>query len=177
MASKPTSSRASARRPRSAEQTPAAPLDPARGQPLVLGGHHERPRRQPPVLEEIAVGRRDDAHRVEGGIHQLDQLRTLLGHPVGTGEAEVARADMQHLDDVLRLQDLGLEALQRQGRAVAAAVEGQADAGVGQQAHDVLLHPALGQGEMDGAGIGSHRGRHDGVTSVGAALAQRRRSL
>ena len=54
----------------------------------------------------------------------------ILHHPVGAGEADVARAQMQHLDDVLRLEDLGLEAIQRQGRAIAAPVEGHPDAGV-----------------------------------------------
>ena len=77
------------------------------------------------------------------------------------GEADIARADMQHLDDVLRLEQLGLEAFQGQGRPVAAPVEGQPDAGLGQELLDVLLHPALGQGEMDD-------GRGGGLIGQGA---------
>ena len=62
------------------------------------------------AVEEVRRRRGHDPHRIERGVHQLDQLGPLLHHPVGAGEAEVARAQMQHLDDVLRLEDLGLEA-------------------------------------------------------------------
>ena len=115
------------------------------------------------------------------GVDQLDQLGTLLHHPVGTGEAQVARAQMQHLDDVLRLEDLGLEAVEREGRPVAAPVEGQPDAGIGQQAHDAVLHPALGQGQMDDGvarGVGRGQGGSEPRRGSGpAALAQSGRIL
>ena len=117
--------------------------------PLIFGGDDEAGDRRPVAVEEVRAGGGHDADRVEGGVDQLDQLGPLLHHPVGAGEAQVARAQMQHLDNVLRLEDLGLEAVERDGGAVAAPVEGQPDAGIGHQAHDALLHPALGQGQMD----------------------------
>jgi hypothetical protein len=58
---------------------------------------------------------------------------------------------VQHLDDVLGLEDLRLEPVQRERRPVAPAVEGETHAGVAQELPDVLLHPALWQGEVDGA--------------------------
>ena len=58
---------------------------------------------------------------------------------------------MQHLDDVLGLQGLGLEAIERQARAIAAPAEGHVDAGVREQAQHAVFHPPLGQGEMDQA--------------------------
>jgi len=95
------------------------------------------------------VGSRDDAHGIESGIHQLDQVHRLLRHPVGPGEAEIPAAGIEHLDDVLRLEDLRLEFRERKGRAVAAPVVGQTDAGVTQELDDGLLHAPLGQGQMN----------------------------
>ena len=140
---------------------PAA-LEPGPGQALVFRGDHERRPREAAVGELRRRGR-DHGDRVEAGIEQLDQLGRQLGHPVGAGEAYVARAEVQHLDDVLGLQDLGLEAGERQARPIAPPAEGHPDAGIGEQREHALLHPPLGQGEMDQIlatlGRGAHRGR------------------
>ena len=77
--------------------------------------------------------------------------------------------EMQHLDNVLRLEDLGLEAVERDGGPVAAPVEGQADAGVGHEAHDALLHPPLGQGEMDDGVAGRIGGGQEGSRPRGGS--------
>ena len=89
------------------------------------------------------------AHGIEPGVHELNEVDAFFQDPIGTGEAEIARAQMQHLDDVLRLQDLGFEPLERQVRPIAPPAEGDADAGVPKEGQHAVLHPAFGQGEMD----------------------------
>jgi hypothetical protein len=49
----------------------------------------------------------------------------------------------------LWFQDFGFEALERQGRAIAAFAEGDPNAGVSEQGENAFLHPAFGQGEMN----------------------------
>ena len=98
------------------------------------------------------IGGGHDPHRIHRGVHQLDQIDRFLGDPVGPGEAQVTAAGIEHLDDVLRLEDLRLELGHRQGRPVATPVVGQADAGIAQELDDTLLHPALGQCQMDDGG-------------------------
>ena len=152
-----------------------APLEPGPGQALVLGGDDEGRPLEPAALELGRCGG-DHGDRVEPGIEQLDQLGRELGDPVGAGEADVARADVQHLDDVLRLQDLGLEAGERQARPIAPPAEGDPDAGVRQQREHGLLHPPLGQGQMDRVVVTRTRGAH-GAQALLFRIAQTRATL
>lgn len=92
-------------------------------------------------------------------VEQLDEVGLHLLDPVGAGEAEIAPAEDQHLDDVLGLQGLGLGVREGDSGPVTPGGGGDADAGVGKKLHNARLHAALGQAEAEGGpGGGGHAG-------------------
>ena len=139
----------------------AAALEPGAGQALVFGGDDERRPREP-SRRTRAWPRRPRRPGSSPVSSSSTSSADELGDPVGAGEADVARAEMQHLDDVLRLQGLGLEALERQARPIAAAAEGDADAGVREQASTPCSIRPLGRARWtrpsDGFGLRTHGG-------------------
>ena len=91
-------------------------------------------------------------------LQHLDDVGAQFGHPVRAGEAQVARPDVQHLDDVLRFQDLGVEPAPADARPVAPVAAADRQAGLGHQGEHALLHASLGQRDSKngGSGIGCH---------------------
>ena len=119
-------------------------------EPLILGGDDETcgAGRRPSTRSSPAA-----AATIRTGSSAVSTSSTSSAPSSATQSAPAKPmsrdADVEHLDDVLGLEELGLEAVQRQGRPVAATVEGEADARVLHEREHVLLHPALGQGQMD----------------------------
>jgi hypothetical protein len=136
-----------------------APGEPRERQPLVLRGDDEGGPLEP-AGRELGRRRSDQAHRIEPGVEQLDDLGRELGDPVGAGETDIPRAQVQHLDDVLRLQDLGLETTERQVRPIAPPSERHPDPGIREQRQNASLHPPLGQGQMHQVFPTLSRGAH-----------------
>ena len=107
--------------------------------------------------------RRASAPRHAAHLH--DVCAELL-HPVAAGKAAVARARVQHADDVLRLEQLDIIGARvgRQHRPVAArARQRDLEPGLLQQRENVLLHVALGQAQEDGRRRRRGRGRGGGA--------------
>ena len=126
--------------------------DPSPREALVLARDDEGDPGERAGFQQRCRGRGHDANRIEPRVEQLDQARILLGDPIRAGEADVARARCEHLDDVLRLEQLRLEAIDGQGRAVAARARANANACFGQQVDHALVDAPFGEREVDGVG-------------------------
>jgi hypothetical protein len=150
----------------------AAVGNPALRQRAVFAGHHEGAtadaRRQLAVRHEFDRRGGDEADRVHLGVEQLHERgrRAELGDPVRTGEPDVPGARAQHLHDALGFEDLGLDARQRDVRAIAAAAGPQPDARVGHEGRHTVLHSSFGQREFQQGGL---RGRGRGAQRFLAA--------
>ena len=114
---------------------------------------------QPASVQDPCRRRGNEFDRIETGINELDEVSLLLDHPVAPGKPDVPAADVEHLDDVLWLEKLGIEIRQRNRRPVVAgagdAPRADVNAGILEEGMDIVLHAALGETEADDGG-----GRH-----------------
>lgn len=136
----------------------SAPFDPGAGEPFVLGRDDKRaPLGELAIDEQGLRGCGHDADRVELRVEQRHETigprvfrgDTELGHPVGASETQVAGPGVQHAHDVLGLEDLGVDVVERHGRPIAAFVDPDLDASVTQELEHAWLHAAFGQCELE----------------------------
>lgn len=101
----------------------------------------------------------DHFHGVEPGVEELDHIGSLFGDPVGSGEADVTRAQREHLDDVLRLEELELETIGGGHGSVSAWAAGpEPNSGIGKQRRDGALGSSLGDYQVNGPGLDCQAG-------------------
>ena len=97
------------------------------------------------------------ANGIQPGVEDLDQLGSQLHDPVRPGKAQISGTQVQHLYDVLGLEDLRVDVGQGQGGAVAASGGLHLQACIGHELEHTFLHASLGQGQADGSLVFLHR--------------------
>ena len=117
----------------------------------------------------------DDLDRIQAGVEHLDQDRLALRDQIGTDQADISAADIQHLDDVARLEQLDISVGQRDGGAVGTRPEGQCNSSVAQQTEHAVLHTALGQGQPQQGGVEDRGHEHSTEGCPAATDRQKRR--
>ncbi len=129
--------------------------DPPPGQPLVLRGDDQRDFGKDSVRGKGGRRGGHDPHRIETGVHELDEFSVELGDPVGAGKTDIPRTGVEHLDDALGFEDLDLALGQVEMGPVVARGLDQIDPGVGQKLRHAVVHPALGYCQLERFVIGS----------------------